>query len=53
MEKTKKPTSETPKATVGEKTGVKKSNITFGALQGKIKVAPDTWDDDLKQTITK
>jgi hypothetical protein len=28
-----------------------KSNIRIGSLMGKIKVAPDAWDDDLRKTV--
>jgi hypothetical protein len=29
-----------------------KSNIRIGSLMGKIKVAPDAWDDDLRADDT-
>ncbi|WP_262890479.1 hypothetical protein [Rhodocytophaga rosea] len=32
---------------------MKKSNITFGTLKGKLIVASDCWDDDLKDTEQK
>ena len=34
-----------------EKSQAKKSNIKFGELKGKLKVAKDIWEEDLRKTI--